>query len=126
MDRRQRKRLIIFSLVPLLAVILFLTDDIVIRIITIALIVIYVAFIIFLRDSLKFGKDYINDYDDNKEFPEGDLYENESFQQSNFDESFKIVSKNKDVEIITSETYTPDFKTPKTTVKPPDLKEKFE
>ncbi|RPI72856.1 MAG: hypothetical protein EHM47_07350, partial [Ignavibacteriales bacterium] len=76
MDRKQRKRLIIFSLVPLLAVILFLTDDIVIRIITIALIVVYVAFIIFLRDSLKFGKDYISDYDDEKDYPvDSDLYD---------------------------------------------------
>jgi len=126
MDRRQRKRLLIFSVVPLLAIILFLTDDIVIRIITIALIVIYVAFIIFLRDSLKFGKDYINDYDDNTDLPEGDLYDTDSSVHSNFDESFKIVSPNKDIEIITSDNYTPDFKIPKTTVKPPDLKEKFE
>src|SRR5690554_1193390 len=126
MDRRQRKRLLIFSVVPLLAIILFLTDDIVIRIITIALIVIYVAFIIFLRDSLKFGKDYINDYDDNTDLPEGDLYDTDSSVHSNFDESFKIVSPNEDIEIITSDNYTPDFKIPKTTVKPPDLKEKFE
>ncbi|MDO8550197.1 MAG: diguanylate cyclase, partial [Ignavibacteria bacterium] len=126
MDRRQRKRLVIFSLVPLLAIILFLTDDVVIRIITISLIVIYVAFIIFLRDSLKFGKDYISDYDENEDLG-NDLYQSsDSSSHTGFDESFKIVSKNKDVEIITSETYTPDFKTPKTTVKPPDLKEKFE
>jgi len=126
MDRRQRKRLIIFSLVPILAIILFLSDDVVIRIITISLIVIYVAFIIFLRDSLKFGKDYVSDYDDTEDLG-NDLYQSsDSSSHTGFDESFKIVSKNKDVEIITSETYTPDFKTSKTTVKPPDLKEKFE
>jgi len=124
MDRKQRKRLLIFLLVPLLAVILFVTDDVVIRVITIALIVIYVAFIIFLRDSLKFGKDlsseYENDFDD-------DLYSSpEASSHPDFDESFKIVSGNKDIEIITADSFTHDFRTPKTNVKPPDLKEKFE
>ena len=106
MDRRQRKRLLIFLLVPLLAVILFVTDDVVIRVITIALIVIYVAFIIFLRDSLKFGKnisaEYENDFDD-------DLYSSpEASSHPDYDESFKIVSKNKDVEIITADNFTHD------------------
>ena len=54
MDRRQKRRILIFLLVPILAAILFLTDDPVIRIITVILIVVYVAFIIFLRDSVKF------------------------------------------------------------------------
>jgi diguanylate cyclase (GGDEF)-like protein len=126
MDRRQKNRLLIFLVVPFLAIILFLSDDIVIRIITIALIVIYVAFIIFLRDSLKFGKDYIDDYGDDKDYSVNEVFESPDLApQVNFDESFKIVSKHKDVEIITSETYTPDYKS-KTTVKPPDLKEKFE
>ena len=58
MDRRQKKRILIFSLVPVLAAILFLTDDPVIRFITIAVIIIYVAFIIFLRDSIRFDKSF--------------------------------------------------------------------
>ena len=125
MDRRQRKRLLIFLLVPLLAIILLVTDDVVIRIITIGLIVIYVAFIIFLRDSLKFGKDYVSD------FPEDDLSNDlysspDTARHVDFDDSFKIVSKNKDVEIITADTYTPDFRAATKTVKPPDLKERFE
>jgi diguanylate cyclase (GGDEF)-like protein len=121
MDRRQRKRLLIFLLVPILAVILFITDDIVIRIITIALIIVYVAFIIFLRDSLKFGNDYSVD------FPEDDIDDGQhSSGHLGLDDSFKIVSKNSDVEVITADNYVPDYKIPKTTVKPPDLKEKFE
>jgi len=124
MDRRQRKRLLIFLIVPLLAIILLITDDVVIRIITIGLIIIYVGFIIFLRDSLKFGKDYIPDY------PEEDLGDDlyispEAKHTEYFDESFKIVSKNKDIEIITDETYTPD-RSSRATVKPHDLKERFE
>jgi diguanylate cyclase (GGDEF)-like protein len=124
MDRRQRKRLIIFSLVPLLAIILFITDDVVIRIITIGLIVIYVAFIIFLRDSLKFGKDYISDYtEDNFS---NDLYSSNEPRQTDYGDSFKVISKNKDVDVITADNYTPDYQAPRTTVKPPDLKKRFE
>jgi len=123
MDRRQKKRLLIFLLVPVLAVILFITDDVVIRVITIALMIIYVAFIIFLRDSLKFGKGYSPDDNSSDE----DLYSPpEQSPHADYDESFKIVSKNKEVDIITADTFKPDFKTPKTTVKPPDLKERFE
>lgn len=120
-DRRQRKRLLIFLIVPFLATILIFTDDIVIRLITIALIVIYVAFIIFLRDSLKFGKSYTPEYPD-EEVSE-DAY---SAPQTDFDDSFKIISKNSDVEIITADNYIPDYRIPKSTIKPPNLKEKFE
>ena len=46
--------------------------------------------------------------------------------KEDFDESFEIISKNKNLEIITAENYTPEFKISKTTLKPPDLKERFE
>ena len=119
MDRRQKKRILIFLLVPVLAVILFITDDLLIRVITIILIVIYVAFIIFLRDSVRFQGGYsISEEDEDQESLSASPLEHE--------ESFKIVSKSKDVEVITDETYTPDFSHTKTTLKPPDLKEKFE
>ncbi len=119
MDRRQKKRILIFLLVPVLAVILFITDDLLIRVITIILIVIYVAFIIFLRDSVRFQGGYsISEEDEDQESLSASPSENEEY--------FKIVSKTKDVEVITDETYTPDFSHTKTTLKPPDLKEKFE
>ena len=118
MDRKQKKRILIFLLVPVLAVILFITDDLLIRVITIILIVIYVAFIIFLRDSVRFQGGY--------SISEDEDLESLSASPSEYEESFKIVSKTKDVEVITDETYTPDFSHTKTTLKPPDLKEKFE
>ncbi len=118
MDRRQKKRILIFLLVPVLAVILFITDDLLIRVITIILIVIYVAFIIFLRDSVRFQGGY--------SISEEEDVESLATSSSEYEESFKIVSKTKDVEVITDETYTPDFSHSKTTLKPPDLKEKFE
>jgi len=118
-DRRQKKRILIFLLVPILAAILFITDDLLIRVITIILIIIYVAFIIFLRDSVRFQGGYSISEEDE------DL-ESLSASPSEYEESFKIVSKTKDVEVITDETYTPDFSHTKTTLIPPDLKEKFE
>ncbi len=84
------------------------------------LLVIYVAFIIFLRDSVRFdGRYSINEKDDIDED-----YNIPSV--SDHDESFKIVSKTSKVEVITADNYTPDFKTPKTTLIPPDLRERFE
>jgi diguanylate cyclase (GGDEF)-like protein len=120
MDRRQKKRVLIFLIVPVLAAILFITDDLLIRVITIALMVIYIAFIIFLRDSVRFdGRYSISDKDDlDNDIPIA--------PHSEMDESFKIVSKNKTVEVITADNYVPEYKISKTTLIPPDLKEKFE
>jgi len=124
MDQRQKKRILIFLLVPILATILFITDDLIIRIITILLIVIYVAFIIFLRDSLKFSRgDFIPYSPPEDEIPSEDSDYTEAPDSY---ESFQIISKNKDVEVITESNYKPEYRAQKTTLKPPDLKEKFE
>ena len=121
MDRRQKKRILIFLVVPLLAVFLFLTDDLIARVVIIALIVIYVAFIIFLRDTLRFSSSYSDD------IPLEEISDEENIQHvEHIDESFEIISKNKDIEIITAENYTPERSHAKTTLKPPNLKEKFE
>lgn len=121
MNKRQRKRLLIFLIVPVLAAILFFTDDLLIRVITIVLMVIYVAFIIFLRDSIRFdGKFSIETSDDlDSEYIPS--------PSSDTEESFTIVSKNKDVNVITAETYRRNFGiSTDTKLKPPDLREKFE
>jgi len=122
MDRRQRRRLLIFLVVPVLALVLFLTDDIVIRVITIALIIVYVAFIIFLRDSLKF-RGSSSDFED-ENYTDEELFDQPASE--NYDDSFKIVSKNADAEVITAENYKPDKTASKTTLRPADLKQKFE
>ena len=119
MDRRQKRRILIFLLVPILAAILFLTDDPVIRIITVILIVVYVAFIIFLRDSVKFEERFSS-------LPDESLSEHVPATNFPLEESFEIVSKNKNIEIITSENYSPEYRVSRTSLKPPDLKEKFE
>jgi diguanylate cyclase (GGDEF)-like protein len=107
--------------VPILAAILFFTDDLLIRVITIALMVIYVAFIIFLRDSIRFDGKFSIDTNEDLE-PE---YTPSS--TSDTEESFVIVSKNKDVSVITAENYKRNFVRPSDTkLIPPDLKERFE
>ncbi len=120
-NRKQRKRILIFLLVPVLAAVLFISEDLTVRIITIALIIIYVAFIIFLRDSLKFKSDLVSEFDEReleRRSPSAPAAEEDS--------SFKIISSNKSPDVITSEDYSPVFREPRTTLKPPDLKEKFE
>jgi hypothetical protein len=86
-----------------------------------SLILIYVAFIIFLRDSIHldsyFSKDIIGGELEDKIEPE---------LNRNYDDSFEIVSKNKNVEVITAENYSPAYRHTKTTLKPHDFKEKFE
>ena len=120
MDNKQKKRILIFLVVPVLALFLFLAEDTLIRIISLSLLIIYVAFIIFLRDSIKFTGPYIAR--PNTE-PEG----NEPYKtEPDIDESFEIISKNKEVEIITSDNYVPELRHARTTLKPPDLKERFE
>lgn len=119
-DRRQRRRFLIFLVVPALAGVLLLADDLTVRIIALALIIIYVAFIIFLRDSLKFQGNYIdNNYEDSL------LDDDYTAETKSYDDSFKIVGKNINPEVVVSSSYPMDGKTPKTTLKPPDLKERF-
>ena len=120
LDKRQRKRILIFLVIPILAVGLFISDDLTIRLIIIALLVIYVAFIIFLRDSVRFSGGYsISESEESVSEPV-------SSPRSDYEESFKIVSKNKSVDVITDENYRPEYGVSKTTLKPPDLKERFD
>ncbi len=122
MDQRQKKRLLIFIVIPLLASLLFFTEDIVIRVIILGLIIIYVAFIIFLRDSIRFEGPYVSK-DTAEEESTDDVSPGAS---TDYNESFEIVSKNKKLEVITADNYTPELKAGRTTLKPPDLKERFE
>lgn len=120
LDKRQRKRILIFLVIPILASGLFLSDDLFLRLVIIGLLVIYVAFIIFLRDSIRFSGGYsISEADETISGPQVTAH-------SDHEESFKIVSKNKNIDVITDETYRPEYGVSKTTLKPHDLKERFE
>jgi len=122
MDRRQKKRVYIFLIILIFAVILFFTEDVIIRLITLGLVIVYVAFIIFLRDSLRFESSFIEKEDEEHD----EKTPIETPHSLDEEESFKIVSKTKNLEVITSENYVPELRISKTTLKPPDLKERFE
>ncbi|MGE5497506.1 MAG: GAF domain-containing protein [Syntrophothermus sp.] len=112
-----KKRILIFAVVPVLAVLLFFIDDPILKIIAISFIIIYVGFIIFLRDSVR-----------TEEIPPEPVLDIEppSYEPDQ-GESFSILSPNKNIEIITSETYVPETQIGKRNFfKPPDLKENFE
>ena len=120
LDKRQRKRILIFLVIPILAAGLFISDDLTIRLIIIALLVVYVAFIIFLRDSVRFSGGY------SIAETEEPISESTTTDRSEYEESFKIVSKNKNIDVITDENYKPEYGVSKTTLKPHDLKERFD
>lgn len=119
-DSRQRRRFLIFLVVPILAIVLLLADDLTVRIIALALMIIYVAFIIFLRDSLKFQGSYVSD-DLDDTFMDSDY----TTSDKGFEDSFQIVSKNINTEVVTSSSFPIDPRIQRQTIKPPDLKEKF-
>ena len=120
LDKRQRNRILIFLVIPVLAAGLFISDDLTIRLIIIALLVVYVAFIIFLRDSVRFSGGY------SIEETEDSVSESIPTPHSEHEESFKIVSKNRNIDVITDENYKPEYGVSKTTLRPHDLKERFD
>ncbi|MEI7811405.1 MAG: GAF domain-containing protein [Ignavibacteria bacterium] len=112
-----KKRISIFLVVPVLAALLYFIDDPVIKIVTIIFIVVYVGFIIFLRD-MNHSKS------DAPPVPKLDI-QPPSYEPDH-GESIKIVSHNKNIEIITADNYVPEqLVGKKHFFKPPDLKENF-
>ena len=122
---RNKKRILIFLIIPLLAIIPLLSNDIIINSISAAILIIYVAFIIFLRDSVRM-KDILKS-DESSEIDE-DLELEETIQDYDTDlgESVKIISKNKNSEIITSQNYKPSLPTGlRSEISTEELKEQF-
>ena len=123
-----KKRIFIFIFIPILIVIPFITDDLMLRIIASLVLVIYVAFIIFLRDSIT-----KNSLDEEVE-SRPDLFEDEKEPlrpTEKFDtdsgEDFKIISPTKNIEVITAENFGPSINQGrKDFFKPPDFKKNFE
>ncbi|RJP73732.1 MAG: diguanylate cyclase [Ignavibacteriales bacterium] len=115
-----KKRLITFSVIPLLALISILINDIYIRAGIIAVIVIYVGFIIFLRDSARSDEPAAEPVQP-VSMPEQPTYEPDA------GESITIISPNKNIEVITADNFVPELHSGKRQYfKPPDLKESFE
>lgn len=119
MNKRQRNRIITFLLVPVIASLSFLTDDLLLRIILIFMLLIYVGFIIFLRDSLRIDRKYTVDEIDNVNIP----IDSSGFEE---DSEFKIISKPNSIETIKSPTQKTLNYTFTERLKPPDLKDRFD
>jgi len=115
---RLKKRILIFSVIPILAIISFFIQDIYLKAASILIIVIYVGFIIFLRDSIHVEETTAAEPE---VVPEPPTY------QPDAGESFTIISANKNIEVITDDNYVPELHVGKRQYfKPPDLKESFE
>lgn len=123
---KKRKRLLIFLFIPVLIVIPFLTDDLLLRIISALILIIYVAFIIFLRDTNKPE----SEEDINQSIPD-DLVDTPIIKTNGYEtdegEEFKIISPNKTVEVITADNFTTGInRGNKEVFKPSDFKENFQ
>ncbi len=125
MGNRNRKRFLIFIIVPILVAIPFFTEDFTLRLITSIILVVYVGFIIFLRDSMRPDEKY-----DSPE-PEEKYQTGEDASETPYDtdlgEEFKIISPQKKIEVITEDNYTPSSTSQRGSIfKPYDLKENYE
>jgi len=124
MDQRQKKRIFIFLVFPVLLAVLLYVDDSIIKGIISLLMLIYVAAIVFLRDV--FSKDIFFEPPADSAEENPIVSDPADFIKPDEGEEFKIISPTKKIEIITNENYKEDYKTKKVTLKPPDLKERFE
>ncbi|MBN1301315.1 MAG: diguanylate cyclase [Melioribacteraceae bacterium] len=123
-DHRNRKRIFIFLLIPLLSAVQFFTEDFLLRLVAAVLLVIYVAFIIFLRDSIR--QEDLPYREDEFEAEEPVHEENEADYETDYGEDFKIISSNKKIEVRSAEDVMGGIKPQgRTYFKPPDLKENF-
>ncbi len=124
---KYRKRILTFMLIPILLTILFLTDDFLTRIITSLILVIYIGFIIFLRDNTREGVDEKHD----EPIPSSKTEETPEAKhgyQTDEGEEFKIVSTVKNIEVLTAENMNAYFpnKGNREIFKPTDFKENFQ
>ncbi len=121
---RIKKRILIFLLIPILMVIPFITDDLELRVIAALILIIYVGFIIFLRDSRNAGEPFNNNLDSGVD---KNIQPNKDKEfKTDEDEEFKIISNNKNVEILTADAaFKPGKPTGQDFYKPPDLKKNY-
>jgi len=124
---RDKKRILIFSIIPVLVAIPFFTDDFIIRLLTAATLVIYTAFIIFLRDSSRIDESFLDTASAEEDLV--DEVKSKTPHSGNFEEDgFKIISPNKNIEVVRSNdaASSQGISSSKSYFKPPDLKSTFE
>jgi diguanylate cyclase (GGDEF)-like protein len=125
LDKRNKKRLLIFLLIPLLCLVPIVTEDIVLKIISALILIIYVGFIIFLRDSIRTPE--IATLQEEEIIPEPIKTTSNYDYDVDSGEGFTILSGNKKIEVIReNEISNQGIQNRKSYFKPADLKEKFE
>ena len=126
---RNKKRILIFLVIPILVVIPFFTDDFVVRVLTSITLVIYTAFIIFLRDSSRMDETFIDSLASQDDISDEGTKSVSTMTGNIEEDGFTIVSPNKKIEVVRSNeisSVAPDSSTSKSYFKPPDLKSAFE
>lgn len=123
---KNKRRILIFIFIPVLMAIPFLTDDVYLRIISAVVLLIYVGFIIFLRDSMR-----MDSGDSYSEEPPEILHVERPVVEDGYrpddGEDFKIISPNKNIEVITADNFATTMpRGPKDFFKPADFKRNFE
>lgn len=122
LDGKNKKRLLIFALVPILLIVPFLTDDVILRVISAIILIIYAGFIIFLRDTNK--ADLVSLENEIKYDEPTILRQNKI--EPDFGEEIKIIG-NKEIEILTAEDLRSTInQRGKDLLKPADLKQHYE
>jgi diguanylate cyclase (GGDEF)-like protein len=120
MDRIQKKRLAIFSLIFIFTVFLVIPGiDLFVKITVAILQLLLVGFVVFLRETFRFESEGISEETKYSEAPPNPTIE------PDMDESFEIISQHKVVEPKTYDI-TKHVQGARQTLKPPDLKERFE
>ena len=129
-SNKNRKRILIFLIIPVLTAVPYFTDDFILRVIASVLLVVYVGFIIFLRDSMRADiyPDYTDDYPVEDDEPVEDIIATDDSEYKSDDgEEFKILTPNAKIEVKTGESVSRHSNIEgKEFFKPPDLKENFE
>lgn len=122
---RNKKRLLSFLIIPLLAVIPIISDDFILKTIAASILIIYVGFIIFLRDSVR-----INTFFEKRDEPDLDEQGTDDYNnnyETDIGEDFKIISTSKSSDIITSKNYSPNLNIGlKNNVNSEEIKNNFE
>jgi diguanylate cyclase (GGDEF)-like protein len=120
---KNKKRVLIFVLLIVPIAVFFLTDDLIYRGIAAFILLISMGFIIFLREAVK--QDEILPLSENR-LDEPAIYRTNRYE-TDAGEDFKIVSKQKNLDIITADNYNSNMPgTGKDFFIPPDFKKNFE
>jgi diguanylate cyclase (GGDEF)-like protein len=125
-SEKYKKRVITFLIIPVLIAIPFFTEDITFKIIAGIILIVYVGFIIFLRDTSRSeSMDNIPEEIDHG-FDSPFKSEKDRFTPDE-NEDFKIISPNKNMEVLTADSFNSNLnRGNKEFFKPSDFKENFD